>query len=123
MDTVIGFALLANMGGQTLRKAKKSIDDDIYPFEEMFDGFCIIIGALLLIFPGFISDFIALPLLITPVRAAIFRFLKYQHSGLYSSLGKNSEGFTKWYYEEKSTSGRKTIEGEFRNIDDDKKLP
>ena len=116
-------ALLSTMGGKTLRKAKESVQTDIYPFEEMFDGFCIIIGALLLIFPGFISDFLALPLLVPPVRHWIFVFLKYKHAAVFDDLNKRSRGFTYWYYEERGSDGSiKTIEGDFKSTDEDKRL-
>jgi UPF0716 protein FxsA len=119
-DMIAGLTLLTTMGGQTLRKAKKSVADDIYPFEEMFDGFCIIIGALLLIFPGFISDALALPLLIAPIRSGIFKFLKYQHSSIFNNLSKSSQGFTYWYYEERNGPA-KTIDGDFRRTDEEDK--
>ena len=129
--TIAGFYFLATMGAQTLQKAKKSVDADIYPFEEMFDGFCILLVAGLLIFPGFISDFLALPLLIAPLRRGIFKFLKYRHESVLNNLSKSTQGFTCWYYEERQggpgyaggsaeASGRKTIEGDFKRADGDK---
>lgn len=121
VDIAAGFTLLSAMGGQTLQKAKNSVDADIYPFEEMFDGICTLTGALLLIFPGFISDFLALPLLIPPLRRWIFAFLKHRHKGILDNISKNTQGFTYWYYEERG--GSKTIEGDYTRIDDDKKLP
>lgn len=132
-DVIIGSMLLATMGGRTLQKAKKSAATETYPFEEVFDGFCIMIGALLLIFPGFISDVLALPLLIPPVRHWIFLFLKHKHNNVFNDLSKSSQGFTTWYYEEspdgttikefRGGSTIKTIEGEFRSpADDSKKL-
>lgn len=124
-STLAGFYFLAAMGTQTLQKAKKSVDADIYPFEEMFDGLCILLGALLLIFPGFVSDFLALPLLIAPLRRGIFRFLKYQHKTVLDNLSKNTQGFTCWYYEERRGGSPPTIEGNFRRVDkgSDKALP
>lgn len=121
-DVIVGFALLAAMGEQTLMKAKTAADAGAYPFEEMFDGFCILIGALLLIFPGFISDVLALPLLIAPLRGLIFRFLRNRHDDMLQRFGKTTRGFTYWYYEEKGDGGVRTIEGEFRSGDDDKKI-
>lgn len=118
--TMAGFWFLATMGGQTLQKAKQSVAADIYPFEEMFEGFCILAGALLLIFPGFISDFLALPLLTGPLRRGAFRFLKSRHSSMLDSLGKNTQGFTSWYHEEGKPGGVKTIEGDFKRMDDKK---
>ena len=125
-STIGGFYLLTTMGSATMAKARQSVDADIYPFEEMFDGFCILIGSLLLIFPGFISDFLALPLLLTPSRKMIFRFLKSQHESVLENFTKNAEGFSYWYSEKThSPQGSPTIEGEFtviENKDNDKKL-
>lgn len=119
-SAIAGFSLMATMGGQTLQKAKKSVDAEVYPFEEMFDGICILIGALLLIFPGFIGDFLALPLLITPVRNWIFRFLKSQHKDILDKFSKNAKGATSWYYyEERKSGASKTIEGDFKHVDDE----
>lgn len=120
--TMAGFYFFATMGAQTLHKAKKSVAADVYPFEEMFDGICILIGALLLIFPGFISDFLALPLLLAPLRRGIFRFLKYRHESIFNNLGKSTQGFAYWYYEEKHSLPTTVVEGEFKRVDDPNKL-
>ena len=99
------------------------MESGVRPLEDMFDGVCIIVGALLLIFPGFISDFLALPLLLPLTRHWIFLFLKRQHGGILNDINQKSQGFSYWYYEE-SRSGDtvKTIEGDFRSTDEDKKL-
>jgi UPF0716 protein FxsA len=122
-DTIIGFSLLSTLGAGTMRRARQSAQAEVYPFEEMFEGFCIIAGALLLIFPGFISDFLALPLLLPPLRRGVFLFLKRRHKNLFDDLGTSSRGFTSWYYEERG-HGRAahTIEGEFRKTDNDKRI-
>ncbi|MFH1158153.1 MAG: FxsA family protein [Pseudomonadota bacterium] len=118
-SAVGGFSLLAAMGGQTLQKVRKSVDADIYPFEEMFDGICMMIGALLLIFPGFISDFLAVPLLITPVRHGIFSFLKVRYKGILDNFSRNAKGAASWYYhEERGGVASKTIEGDFMRVED-----
>lgn len=122
-DFIIGYLLLCSIGARTLRKSQQSAQTDAYPFEEMFDGFCIIAGALLLIFPGFISDFVALPLLIPPVRHWLFVWLKNKHQNIFNDLSKTSRGFTYWYYEERTGRSTKTIEGEFTNDGENKKIP
>jgi len=119
--TMGGACFLAAMGTQTMQKAKKSVAADIYPFEEMFDGLCILLGASLLVFPGFISDFLALPLLVAPARRGIFRFLKSRHGSVLDNLSKGTQGFTYWCYEEKkSPIEAKTIEGDFKRVEGDK---
>jgi UPF0716 protein FxsA len=115
--TLTGFYLLATMDGQTLQKARKAAAAEAYPFEEMFDGLCTLLGALLLIFPGFVSDLMALPLLIAPLRHGIFNFLKYRHKNVLNNLSKNTQGFTYWYYEERKNGKPQTIEGSFKRLD------
>jgi len=118
LSTFAGFYLLATMGASTLKKAQKSIEADIYPFEEMFDGFCIVIGSVLLIFPGFISDFLAIPLMLPPVRRLIFWFLKSRHESVLDGFSQKAEGFSSWYSEKKNPLPDSTIiEGEFTVID------
>ena len=124
-SVIVGFSLLSSMGKQTLQKAQKSVDAEVYPFEEMFDGICILIGALLLIFPGFVSDFLAIPLLVPFIRRGIFIFLKSQHKDVLDKFSRNAEGATFWYCEkrgggsEKREGGTsKTIEGDFRRVEE-----
>lgn len=123
-SVIVGFSLLSSMGGQTLQKAQKSVDAEVYPFEEMFEGICILIGALLLIFPGFISDFLAIPLLVPFIRRGIFIFLKSQHKDVLDKFSRNAEGATFWYCEKRSGSEKrkgstsKTIEGNFKHLED-----
>ena len=113
-----GFYTLITMGAQTMVKAQKSVEADVYPMEEMFDGFCILIGSLLLIFPGFISDFLSLLFLIPMIRKGIFLILKSQNESVLDGFSKNAQGFTCWY-SEKTNGGdnKETIEGEFTRVD------
>ncbi len=127
-DVAAGFALLRTINTRPLRAARLPDDPDA-ALEDMFDGFCILAGALLLIFPGFVSDFLALPLLIPPVRRLLFLYLK-RHDGALDNIHTRARSFTGqnfayWDF----TSGEnaphapsKTIDGEFRNVGDEKKL-
>ncbi len=119
-----GFHFLATMGGSTLKKAKKSVDKDEYPLEEMFDGICILLGSLLLIIPGFISDFISILFIVPFIRKGIFLLLKSQHESVLDGFTRSGEGISGWYYEKtSSSSGEQTIEGDFIVVDNDEKLP
>jgi UPF0716 protein FxsA len=118
LAAIAGFYFLVTAGGRTLQKAKKSVDANLFPIEELFGGFCLLIGALLLIFPGFVSDFLALPLLVPPLRKLIFLFLKNGHDSVLEKFSRSSRGFTAWYYER---GGNRTIDGDYRHIDDDER--
>lgn len=129
IDILAGFALLFTLLGSTMAQAKpaEDISDAAvqnnldaaaqHALERMFDGFCIMVAALLLISPGFISDFLALPLLIPPVRHWVYNFLREKHQELFHNINQSSQGFSAWYYEERSPMGVKTIEGVFTHTD------
>ncbi|MFN7114542.1 MAG: FxsA family protein [Alphaproteobacteria bacterium] len=59
----------------------QTVDDDLFVIEGMFDALCMLAAGLLLLFPGFISDFIALPLLVPPLRRLIFRHIQKRPDG------------------------------------------
>jgi UPF0716 protein FxsA len=70
-STMLGMYLLRTGGLTALRRAKEK-SDDVFQLEDAFDSLCTLIAALLLIFPGFISDFIAVPFLLAPFRHWLF---------------------------------------------------
>lgn len=118
-----GFHFLTTMGSSTLKKAKKSVDADEYPLEEMFDGVCVLVGSLLLIIPGFVSDFLSVIFLVPFIRKGIFLLLKSQHESVLDGFTKSGEGVSGWYYEKThSTSNEQTIEGEYTVVENKKEI-
>ncbi|HLR74518.1 MAG TPA: FxsA family protein [Virgibacillus sp.] len=53
---LIGIALAKQQGIETWKRAQQSLQIGKYPTEQIVDGICILVGALLLITPGFITD-------------------------------------------------------------------
>ena len=118
---MLGFSLLQNLGAPLRDAREKQTSAD-----GMAETLCTLAGALLLIFPGFVSDLLALPLVLPPLRALLLLALR-KRAGFAEGLSRNTQGFTSWYYEERATeehgrNGSQTIEGEFRREDDTKKL-
>jgi UPF0716 protein FxsA len=71
---------------------------------ELFDLACLVLAGLLLIFPGVVSDILALPLIVPQSRAALLRRL----AGRFQIR----------------RTGPQVVEGEWREIDDEKpRLP
>ncbi len=89
-----------------------------------FDELCRVLAALLLIFPGFISDFVALPLLWGPTRRILAALIWQRHQQALNDLDRRLWRFTYWQRENRPTETRSdTIEGDFKRIDsDDKKI-
>jgi UPF0716 protein FxsA len=120
-STMLGFHLLSTGGlGAWARARDRS--DDTFMIQDAFDSLCALIAAVLLIFPGFISDFIAVPFLLAPFRHWLFgrskakdSFMRRSYSSWTSTRKTDADG--------NSTSSETIIEGEFRRVDDNPKLP
>lgn len=70
---VAGMWLLRLHGVATMRRVQASMMRGELPARAMFDGALLFLSALLFIIPGFISDAIALLLLLPPVRWLLLR--------------------------------------------------
>jgi UPF0716 protein FxsA len=71
---VIGAYLAKREGLQTIRKAQEQLQHGQIPGSAVLDGICILIGGILLLTPGFITDIIGFFLLFPPTRK-FFKFL------------------------------------------------
>lgn len=68
---ILGMALLRRQGLEVLLRTRTQMDRGEVPVGEVFDGVCLALAGVLLILPGFLSDFVALALLLPPVRMAL----------------------------------------------------
>jgi UPF0716 protein FxsA len=66
--TVAGSLLLRAQGLATLTRARAQMDAGHLPAREIFDGFCVVLAAGLLVLPGFVTDALGLLLFLPPVR-------------------------------------------------------
>ncbi|MEP4378078.1 MAG: FxsA family protein [Alphaproteobacteria bacterium] len=73
LTAFIGTALLRQQGMATLARAQAELDQQQLPVRELFDGVCLLIGGLLLLTPGFLTDALGFALLIPPLRAIFGR--------------------------------------------------
>ncbi|MBI1214736.1 MAG: hypothetical protein GC185_02830 [Alphaproteobacteria bacterium] len=121
-DTMLGVKLLKMAGSGAWLRPRPGEDDDLFQVEDAFDSLCLMIAGLLLLFPGFISDFIALPFLLSPVRHWLFGRSKANPDSFMRRFTRDTEGFRTWTYSrthsERHARGRhETIDAEFRRID------
>ncbi|SDB94584.1 UPF0716 protein FxsA [Pelagirhabdus alkalitolerans] len=72
----VGATLAKQQGVQTLRKAQSDMQYQQLPKEAIFDGICILIGGIVLLTPGFITDAIGFLLLIPFTRTPLKNALK-----------------------------------------------
>jgi UPF0716 protein FxsA len=75
LTAMAGTALLRHQGLATLAKARANLDAGALPVKEIFDGACLLVGGVLLLTPGFVTDAMGLALLMPPVRTVLRRFL------------------------------------------------
>ncbi|WP_138415351.1 FxsA family protein [Aquibacillus sediminis] len=73
---VLGAWLAKYQGLETIRRAQDSVAYGQLPHEEIFDGICILIGAAVLLTPGFITDALGFALLLPTTRRPIKSWLQ-----------------------------------------------
>lgn len=104
---VAGGALMRYQGFQTLLSMRNALRQGREPLESLFDGFCLMAAGFLLIFPGFVSDALALFLLFPGAR----RFLRQsliKHAP--QSSGKDRS-------QRRQADFGDVIEGEYEDLD------
>jgi UPF0716 protein FxsA len=74
--SVVGAWLAKREGLGVLRRMQRSIDSGRVPGTELVDGFLILLAGALMLTPGFLTDILAILLLLPPVRAAVRRELR-----------------------------------------------
>lgn len=73
LASIAGGFLLRQQGMTTLRRFQQSLAQGQLPATEMMEGVMIVIGAVLLMLPGFFTDMIGALFLIPPLRRALIR--------------------------------------------------
>lgn len=68
---LVGLILVRAQGLRALLRAKAQAEQGDMPMAELFDGVCLAVAGGLLILPGFITDALAVLLLLPPVRMLI----------------------------------------------------
>lgn len=83
LAAVVGSLLLRTQGLSVLRRAQMAAQRGEAPVGAVFEGFCVVVAAVLLMIPGFISDAIGLLLFVPAVRNRLGRWLldRLQRSG------------------------------------------
>ncbi|KAA9031706.1 FxsA family protein [Niallia endozanthoxylica] len=68
---VLGSYLAKKQGMNTLRKVQEQLQYGRMPGDEILNGVCILLGGVMLLSPGFLTDIFGLILLLPPTRAAM----------------------------------------------------
>ncbi|MFC5735274.1 FxsA family protein [Cytobacillus gottheilii] len=71
LTALLGGYYARKQGLETFRKAQRQMQYGEMPGDTIMDGVCILVGAILLLLPGFFTDILGLVLLLPPTRALI----------------------------------------------------
>ena len=75
LAVIVGGFVLRQQGLGVLNRMRTNVSTGTLPGETLFDGMLLAIAAVLLIIPGFLGDFVAILLLLPPVRAWLYKTL------------------------------------------------
>lgn len=110
----IGAWCVRTQGLSTLLSAQQKLNSSQIPAEELISGICIVLAGLLLITPGFLTDFIGFMLFVPPIRGIIWGWLKF-HS--HFSINTSS-------HHKRSYNDENIVDGDFEVLDEEEqKLP
>ncbi len=73
---LVGAFLARNQGLATLSRIRSSIERGVIPSGELFQGTLILIGGLLLLTPGIVTDLVGFTMLIPQTRTIITKWLR-----------------------------------------------
>lgn len=123
---VLGALLLRHQGFYTLKNVQRQMARGEIPAMAMLEGVCLVIGGVLLLTPGFITDSMGFILLISPTRrylinrllSGFINFPTYESEPPDSQQPGQAHRPSQHHHRHSKPS---TIEGEFRHEDDDKR--
>jgi UPF0716 protein FxsA len=74
--SIVGAWLAKREGISVIRRMQAALNAGRVPGTELVDGFLILLAAALMLTPGFLTDIVAIFLLLPPVRAVVRRSLR-----------------------------------------------
>jgi UPF0716 protein FxsA len=76
LTAIAGAVLARSQGLATISRIRGNLERGIMPSDELFNGALILMGGLLLLTPGLITDLVGFSLLIPPTRRALGNWLR-----------------------------------------------
>tara|TARA_B100000029_G_scaffold498496_1_gene567429 strand:- start:504 stop:974 length:471 start_codon:yes stop_codon:yes gene_type:complete len=111
VTAIIGTIFLRKQGLETFFSAHDSLRQNRIPVNEIFDGVVLLLAGVLLLTPGFITDFIGLIFFIPWFRGFLRKYLLYQASRYGSSNGGQFDA-----KDGKQFSGSTIIDAEYEDL-------
>ncbi|CUS48212.1 MAG: UPF0716 protein FxsA [Idiomarinaceae bacterium HL-53] len=122
LTALIGSTLVKRQGFQTLANAQLKMAQGQLPGKELLQGFMIVVAGIMLLTPGFVTDALALLMLLPPVQAAVGLWLLQKlatSSNVHFSFSHTQQQTRENTYQ----SEGKTFDGEYERKEDHDRLP
>lgn len=118
VTAAVGLSLVRNQGMEVLYRAQQSLSAGETPVKEVFHGLCLLVSGFCLLVPGFFSDVFGFLLLAPALREEMGKWMWQGFA--------QEKGFVRYIRisnpdpPSQPEQDPDIIEGEFREIDDDK---
>ncbi|WP_257294610.1 FxsA family protein [Endozoicomonas sp. YOMI1] len=120
LSVFTGIEVIRRQGFKTTLRARQKMAAGELPALEMLENLAIALGGLLLLIPGFITDFLGIFLLIPPVRRLLIRRwlkvsgVKVQQTNIFEAEYRREPS---WHHDQ--THLNHTIDGDYTRENDD----
>ncbi|MCE9679273.1 membrane protein FxsA [Shewanella sp. AS1] len=125
LTAVVGVSLVRSQGISTLLQVQQKLARGEAPGQEIVEGMMLAMAGLLLLIPGFVTDFIGLLLLTPLTRKPVVKLLYKKMQVRVSRQGGFQAGFGPGFHQqhqqspfEKDSSKGHTIDGDYEHKDD-----
>jgi len=125
LTAAVGASLVRSQGLQTLISAQKKIQQGQQPGQEVIEGVMLAIAGIMLVTPGFVTDFLGLVLLL-PISRQFFAS-KLLERIIIKNMAQQGQPFNGGFSQQGQEQDSDIIDGEFVNkdnsfqLDNDKK--
>lgn len=92
LAVLVGLSILRRQGLAVLLEARSRLEQGEMPVEAAFEGLCLSAAGFLLVLPGFLTDILAVALLLAPVRAALWLWIERNASTFVVTQGGPGAG-------------------------------
>ena len=89
--SVIGAWLVKREGISLMRRVQRQVRDGQLPSNELVDGVLLLVAGAMMLAPGFITDAIAIMLLLPPTRAVVRTILRRRFRGRIVSIDERPQ--------------------------------
>lgn len=123
LTALVGSALVRSQGLQVFQQFQQRIAQGESPGQELIEGFMLLVTGVLLVTPGFVTDFLGLLILQPSIRSRVAKYILANvkvHSAMSGGFGQPSSGSAFGENAKNKKSDGNIIEGEFERKDDNK---